>query len=242
LKSCFHVDVWTRVLCVCVSPHGKRSCTCRSLVQGSRSATIFYARDAATRKTGESGPWWFVAPYSHQHYNNQFDIVERSRLAQHLYLLTYRAFRPKNVFEIYSKSLLCFWTLHCNRSRVFWNVRPCKLVNSYSVLAGSPFNSRVNHFKQNLLLLDCLTLTLSEIFFSNVVTIYQSSKFNTHEWSNLAFHVTASNANLDGEYIYLLKTCSEQRVHTQLHIDHTRNRNLLDIILYTTFDGIQFLF
>ena len=70
----------------------------------SRNATRFYGRDAATRKTGEPGPWRCVAPYSHQQYNNQFDTVERSRLAQHLYLLTYRAFRSNNLIEIFSNS------------------------------------------------------------------------------------------------------------------------------------------
>lgn len=77
----------------------------------SRNVTRFYGRDAATRKTGDPGPWWFVAPHNHQQYNTPFDTVERSRLAQHLYLLTYRAFLSKNLIEIYSKSWLCFWTL-----------------------------------------------------------------------------------------------------------------------------------
>jgi len=77
----------------------------------SRNATRFYGRDVATRKTGDSGPWLFVASYSHHQYNNHFETVEWSRLAQRLHLLTYRAFRSNNLIEIYSNSWLCFWTL-----------------------------------------------------------------------------------------------------------------------------------
>jgi len=77
----------------------------------SRNVARFYGRDAATRKTGDPRPWWFVAPYSHQQYNTQFDTVEWSLLAQQLYLLTYRTFRSNNLIGIYSNSWLCFRTL-----------------------------------------------------------------------------------------------------------------------------------
>jgi hypothetical protein len=86
------------------------------------NATRFYGLDAATRRTGDPSPWWFVAPYNHQEYNNQFDIVERSRLVQHLYLLTYRTFGANNLIEIYSNSWLCFWVLESFEilDRVSW--------------------------------------------------------------------------------------------------------------------------
>jgi len=87
---CFCVPLWVAVLHMPIAR------------PRNRKATRFYGRDAATRKTGDPGPWLFVASYSHKKYNNQFDIVERSRLAQHLHLLTYRAFRSNNVTEIYS--------------------------------------------------------------------------------------------------------------------------------------------